>query len=117
MSGSTDSQDGMTTAAEESQDTLGSSLADTLDQDLEDEVEAEGGKKKKAKKAKQPKAKLQTFTHRDPVVRRVAPPGAGKSFTVLSWNVNGIRATAKKGLEVLRGMVKEERPDLVCFQV
>lgn len=42
---------------------------------------------------------------------------SGKSFTVLSWNVNGIRATAKKGMETLRGVVKEEKPDLVCFQV
>lgn len=53
---------------------------------------------------------------RDAIVRRESL-ASGKSFTVLSWNVNGIRATAKKGLETLRGLVKEERPDLVCFQV
>lgn len=53
---------------------------------------------------------------RDPIVRRETL-ASGKSFTVLSWNVNGIRATAKKGLETLRGVVEEERPDLVCFQV
>lgn len=56
------------------------------------------------------------YPERDAIVRRESL-ASGKSFTVLSWNVNGIRATAGKGLETLRGLVKEEKPDLVCFQV
>lgn len=59
---------------------------------------------------------MPSVSERDAIVRRETL-ASGKSFTVLSWNVNGIRATAKKGLETLRGVVKEERPDLVCFQV
>eukprot|EP00752_Nemacystus_decipiens_P006512 g5864.t1 len=120
---SLESQDGMTTAAEESQDTPDASLADKQDdQDKKTSAAAAAaaaGKKKKAKekkpKEKKPKAKLPIFTERDAIVRRETL-ASGKSFTVLSWNVNGIRATAKKGMETLRGVVKEERPDLVCFQ-
>ncbi|CAM9459114.1 unnamed protein product, partial [Laminaria digitata] len=74
-----------------------------------------GGKKKKEE--------VEICTVRDPIARVPLPSddgGSGKKkscFTVLSWNVNGLRATVKNGLEVLRRMVETERPDLVCFQV
>jgi len=36
-----------------------------------------------------------------------------KSYIMLSWNVNGIRAVAKKGfLE----WFKNEKPDILCLQ-
>lgn len=61
LTAAADSQEGMTTAAEESQDTPDASLADTQeDQDKEDTAAA--GKKKKGKQKKQPKAKLPIFT-------------------------------------------------------
>ena len=93
-----------------------------------------GGKKQQTKKtaatarkqagngkASKKKEEVEICTVRDPIARVPLPSdgGSGKStcFTVLSWNVNGIRATVKNGLEVLRRMVETERPDLVCFQV
>lgn len=74
------------------------------------------------KKAEKKKEEVEIVTVRDPIARVPLPSdGSGKgkscSFTVLSWNVNGLRATVKNGLEVLRRMVETERPDLVCFQV
>lgn len=112
MSASQEDSQGMTTAAEESQDTPGDSLDDTLE--LKEEEEEGGGGKKKGKKKK--KAELPIFTKRDPI-DRLPLPSTGTTFTVLSWNVNGVRATAKKGLEPLRRMVEKERPDIVCLQV
>lgn len=126
MSQMSDSQEGATTAEEESQDTPGASQLDTQDEMMEEETEGvqeddEITPGKKAKKAKKPKAKLPIFTERDTIERLPLPPSSTRSenssFTVLSWNVNGIRATVKNGLEVLRCMVETERPDLVCLQV
>lgn len=82
-----------------------------------------GGKKEQKKKTagKKKKEEVEICTVRDPIARVPLPSdgGGGKKsyFTVLSWNVNGLRATVKNGLEVLRRMVETERPDLVCFQV
>lgn len=78
--------------------------------------EGEAGKKSKAKgkKEKKPKAVEPICTERDPLERKELVPA---SFTVLSWNVNGLRATVKNGVDVLRRVVKAERPDLICFQV
>ncbi|CAM9841926.1 unnamed protein product [Ectocarpus sp. 12 AP-2014] len=110
MSASQEESQGMTTAAEESQDTPGDSLDNT--QELKEEEEEGGGGKKKGKKKK---AELPIFTKRDPI-DRVPLPSTGTTFTVLSWNVNGIRATVKKGLEPLRRMVEKEMPDIICLQ-
>lgn len=97
----------------------------------EDEEEAAkktggaGSKKEKhrAGKAKKKKADEEICTERD-VLERIPLPAADeragggvKSFTVLAWNVNGLRATVKNGLDALRKMVDTEKPDLVCFQV
>lgn len=100
------------------------------EEEEEAETEAEkagdaGSKKEKqrAGKAKKKKADEDICTERD-VLRRVPLPtgdgraaGGNKSFTVLAWNVNGLRATVKNGLDFLRKMVDTEKPDLVCFQV
>lgn len=101
------------------------------DEDNQDEKEGQekGGTRKKKKAAK--KKVIETCTERDAVERVPLPrPAAAatataaddvasssKTFTVLAWNVNGIRATVKNGLDVLKKMVETERPDLVCFQV
>lgn len=37
----------------------------------------------------------------------------GKSLKLISWNVNGIRAALKKGLD---DFLKSENPDIICFQ-
>ncbi|CAM9332080.1 unnamed protein product [Pylaiella littoralis] len=113
-----DSQEGATTAEEESQDTTGASQ---LDNTLSEMVEEIGDEIATGKKKKKAKAKLPIFTERDPIERLPLPPSStgsenNNSFTVLSWNVNGVRATVKNGLEVLRRMVETERPDLVCLQ-
>lgn len=67
------------------------------------------------------KKKVEICTERDPLERIPLPGGSGtggnKTFTVVSWNVNGLRATIKSGLATLQQMVETERPDLVCFQV
>lgn len=153
-----ESQDGMTTAAEESQDTLftetqNSSIGSGIFEDTEEGHDKESGEaeedgeeddgeedsqsREKAKdkktdtrktKVKQKKkAAVEICTERDflervPLPKEESENGAGssgeaKTFTVLSWNVNGLRATVKNGLDVLRRMVETERPDLVCFQV
>lgn len=114
-----DSQEGATTAEEESQDTPGASQ---LDNTLSEMVEEIGDEVATGKKKKKAKAKLPIFTERDPIERLPLPPSStgsenNNSFTVLSWNVNGVRATVKNGLKVLRRMVETERPDLVCLQV
>ncbi|CAN0405578.1 unnamed protein product, partial [Hapterophycus canaliculatus] len=85
---------------------------DQAEGDEDDKIAAGGSKKKKGKD----KMKLPIFTKRDPIDRVPLPLDGTRSFTVLSWNVNGIRAIVKNGLEVLRHMVETERPDLVCFQ-
>lgn len=103
----------MTTAAEESQDTQ-EEIVDQAEGEQDDKVAAGGAKKKKQGKEK---TKLPIFTKRDPIDRVPLPSDGTRSFTVLSWNVNGIRAVVKNGLDVLRHTVKTERPDLVCFQV
>lgn len=127
LSSSRRSKKGTTAAAEDRQetetpkdDTLADSLADNHKKAEEGDIEeedgaVEGGKKKN----KQKKEEVEICTHRDPIERVPLPSeGCGeKSFTVLSWNVNGLRATVKNGLDVLRRMVETERPDLVCFQV
>lgn len=73
------------------------------------------------KASKKKKEEVEICTVRDPIARVPLPSDGGivkkTCFTVLSWNVNGLRATVKNGLEVLRRMVETERPDLVCFQV
>ena len=72
----------------------------------------------KTKKTKALEEPISCCTERDPLPRAPLPtPDGGRSFTALSWNVNGLRATVKNGLDVLRRMVKTERPDLVCIQV
>ena len=38
---------------------------------------------------------------------------AKKGLTLLSWNVNGVRAAYKKGL---LGWLKEAAPDILCLQ-
>lgn len=79
--------------------------------------QAEAGDGKASKKQEE----VEICTVRDPIARVPLPAddGSGKKicFTVLSWNVNGLRATVKNGLEMLRRMVETERPDLICFQV
>lgn len=92
-----------------------------------DEGDGEGrGKKRKkrattTKQSTKAKEKDVICTERDPVARLERPSenegGARKAFTVLSWNVNGLRATIKNGLTALRRMVDEEKPDLICLQV
>ena len=80
--------------------------------------QAEAGDGKASKKKQE---EVEICTVRDPIARVPLPAddGSGKKicFTVLSWNVNGLRATVKNGLEMLRRMVETERPDLICFQV
>lgn len=63
-------QSGMTTAAEESQDTPDASLADTQEEhDKEATASVAAGKKKKgAAKPKKPKAKLPIFTGLPPIL-------------------------------------------------
>lgn len=67
------------------------------------------------------KKKVEICTERDPLERIPLPSGGGtggnKTFTVVSWNVNGLRAIIKNGLATLQQMVETEKPDLVCFQV
>lgn len=123
------SQDGMTTSAEESQDTPGESLLDSQEQEeSQGKTNASAASKKKTKSKESPKkgkaAEVQICTERDRIERVpwsddgvAGDRPTGSSFTVLSWNVNGIRATAKNGLQALRRMVEKERPDLICFQV
>ena len=36
-----------------------------------------------------------------------------KTLTIVSWNVNGIRAVAKKGF---KEFILEEAPDVLCIQ-
>ncbi|CAM9908105.1 unnamed protein product, partial [Discosporangium mesarthrocarpum] len=54
-------------------------------------------------------------TERDHLAR-VPLPSGGPSFTVLSWNVNGLRALVKNSPEILKKLAEEERPDLFCLQ-
>lgn len=74
-----------------------------------------------AAEGKTSKKKVEICTERDPLERVPLPGGGGtggsKTFTVISWNVNGLRAIIKSGLPTLQQMVETERPDLVCFQV
>lgn len=65
-----DSQDGMTTAAEESQDTPDASLADTDTQEDQDKEATAAGKKKKGGTQKKAKAKLPIFTGLPPELLR-----------------------------------------------
>ena len=37
----------------------------------------------------------------------------GKNITILSWNLNGIRAAIKKGFS---GFLRDEKPDILCLQ-
>lgn len=134
-----ESQEGDMDSQEESEtqmtDAFGSLPADESHQQEEEEEEEEqkepkkgvkGAKRKgkkepptpKPKKKKAAKVEVEICTERDQLERRSLPSGgASNSFTVLSWNVNGLRATVRNGLAVLRRVVETERPDLVCFQV
>jgi hypothetical protein len=44
------------------------------------------------------------------------PEGASAWFRVLSWNVAGLRGLLKKGDGILRRLVEEERPHVLCLQ-
>lgn len=110
---------------EPGEDTLRSSQCDGVGEDESEEKigNGKGAKKKKKGSGMEKKTKavkeIACCTERD-VIPRVPLPlkdNSARSFTALSWNVNGLRATVKNGLDVLRRMVETERPDLVCIQV
>lgn len=107
------------------EDSLRNSQGDGVGEDESDQKigSGKGAKKKKKGAGVEKKTKVveevACCTERD-VIPRVPLPSkddGARSFTALSWNVNGLRATVRNGLDALRRMVETERPDLVCIQV
>lgn len=106
------------------EDSLRNSQGDGVGEDDNEEktTSRKGARKKKgagAEKKTKAVEEIACCTERDVLPRVPLPSGddCARSFTALSWNVNGLRATVKNGLDVLRRMVETERPDLVCIQV
>lgn len=82
----------------------------------------EGSVSKSTKSPKKKKASdHQRWTERTPLARHWDPERAMSStgsytFTVISWNVAGLRAFVKKRPDALMNLAKKHRADVICLQ-
>lgn len=78
-------------------------------------------KQKKSPKKKGKAAELQRWTERTPLIRHWDPEKAMESsgsytFTVISWNVAGLRSFVKKQPDALMNLANKYQADVICLQ-
>ena len=77
--------------------------------------------KKKSPAKKKKAADHQRWTERTPLTRHWNPQQAMETkgsytFTIISWNVAGLRAVIKKQPDALKNMAEQYNADVICLQ-
>ena len=89
--------------------------------DNEDSTTSTSAAKKKSPAKKKKAADHQRWTERTPLTRHWNPQQAMQSngsytFTIISWNVAGLRAFVKKQPDALSNLVNQYHADVICLQ-
>jgi len=98
-----------------------STTTSSISADSEDEDSTTNNKKSSPKKKAKAATDHQRWTERMPLTRLWDPETAMKSkgsytFTVISWNVAGLRAFIKKQPDALANLAERYQADVICLQ-